>query len=176
MTHAPSRRSSLYILEGRTPVPVDEGSTAWSAWFVANNGKRHVAFTEFARGDERCSLSTVFLGVDHNFRGVGAPVLFETMIFGANGGSVGADGVDASDEYQERYTSWEAAEAGHAEARAMLEALGWRDTGATFEQWRDALGARRGGERDGLPNASRASRVARHIEATRAWRAAYGSR
>lgn len=45
-------------------------------------------------------VSTVFLGLDHSW-GDGPPVLFETMTFGPIG------------EYQWRYTTWDAAVAGH---------------------------------------------------------------
>ncbi len=54
-------------------------------------------------------ISTVFLGIDHNFFG-GPPVLFETMIFGG-----------PHDEYQERYCTWEEAEAGHARAVELVK-------------------------------------------------------
>ena len=47
------------------------------------------------------TISTVFLGLDHNFGG-GIPVLFETMIFGGK-----------SDNYLERYSTWDDAEEGH---------------------------------------------------------------
>jgi len=48
-------------------------------------------------------ISTVFLGVNHNFSNSGSPVLFETMIFDDDHNSV----------YMERYTDWEEAEEGH---------------------------------------------------------------
>jgi len=50
-------------------------------------------------------VSTVFLGIDHNYENQGDPVLWETMIFGG-----------MYDEYQERYTSHEDALAGHQRA------------------------------------------------------------
>jgi hypothetical protein len=53
----------------------------------------------------KVEVSTVFLGLDHSFGG--KPLWFETMVFG---GSL--------DQEQERYTTWEEAEAGHA---AMVE-------------------------------------------------------
>ncbi|HEY4383371.1 MAG TPA: hypothetical protein VGN34_02695 [Ktedonobacteraceae bacterium] len=49
-------------------------------------------------------VSTVFIGLDHNFRG-GDPLLFETMIFN-----------DREDLHCNRYHTWGEAEAGHAEA------------------------------------------------------------
>lgn len=56
-------------------------------------------------------VSTVFLGIDHNFASFfskGRPILWETMIFGPDGSSV--------DHYQERYASHEEAIAGHTRA------------------------------------------------------------
>lgn len=46
-------------------------------------------------------VSTVFLGLDHNFFS-GPPLLFETMIFGG-----------PLDQEQERYTTWDEAVEGH---------------------------------------------------------------
>jgi hypothetical protein len=65
-----------YILVGRLPVAVD--FMTWAKWTESMDARR-VARTEI---NERCHISTVFLGLDHNFRGRGDPVLFETMIFG----------------------------------------------------------------------------------------------
>ena len=51
-------------------------------------------------------VSTVFLGFDHGFLDDnGPPILFETMIFGGK-----------HDQYQERYTTWDDAVAGHERA------------------------------------------------------------
>lgn len=47
----------------------------WAQWF--EKADRHVANIKI--GDAQ--ISTVFLGVDHNFR-EGVPVLWETMVFG----------------------------------------------------------------------------------------------
>ncbi len=47
------------------------------------------------------TVSTVFLGIDHNF-GSGPPLLWETMVFGGH-----------DDENQERYDSLDAAKEGH---------------------------------------------------------------
>lgn len=53
-------------------------------------------------------VSTVFLGLDHNFGSGGPPILWETMIFN----------VETEDGYQfqERYSTREEAIAGHAAA------------------------------------------------------------
>lgn len=47
-------------------------------------------------------VSTVFLGLDHNFSGHGPPLLFETMCFGG-----------VCDGAQQRYATWHEAEQGH---------------------------------------------------------------
>jgi hypothetical protein len=90
-------RTGQYILAGKTPVECKDILT-WGRWF--EKAERHVGKTE----QDGITVSTVFLGLDHNY-GEGPPVLFETMIFGGD-----------HNEYQERYCTWEEAEAGHEEA------------------------------------------------------------
>ena len=68
-----------YILDGHTPVE-ETDLLKWAKWF--ENADRRVALTEYPEG----RISTVFLGLDHNF---------------------GCDG---------RCSTWEEAEAMHAEA------------------------------------------------------------
>jgi hypothetical protein len=55
-------------------------------------------------------VSTVFLGIDHNYSGEGPPLLFETMLF--------RDGKPL--DYQERYATWDEAVSGHARALAYV--------------------------------------------------------
>lgn len=90
-----------YILVGRTPIAVD--MMTWALWFGKNENRR-VANTVI---DKNVGVSTVFMGLDHNFLGRGDPILFETMIFGG-----------PLDQEQWRYTSYDAAERGHEEAVA----------------------------------------------------------
>ncbi len=52
-------------------------------------------------------VSTVWLGVDHNFYG-GSPLLFETMVFSTP--------KDLNDIYMKRYTTWDEAVEGHNRA------------------------------------------------------------
>ena len=59
---------------------------------------------------DKISISTVFLGIDHNFGGSGTPVLFETMVFGGE-----------HDEYCQRYHTWQEAEEGHKEIVKMVQ-------------------------------------------------------
>ena len=89
-----------YILEGKTPKLVED-VLEWGMWF--ETADRHVAQTTLSNG---VRVSTVFLGLDHSFGG-GKPILFETMIFGGK-----------PNDYQEQYTTWEEAEAGHKKALA----------------------------------------------------------
>ena len=70
----------------------------WARWIETGHKERVVAKTQVGDGE----VSTVFLGLDHNF-GEGPPVLWETMVFGG-----------PLDEETERYTSREDAKAGHA--------------------------------------------------------------
>lgn len=59
---------------------------------------------------ENVRVSTIFLGIDHNFALDGPPLLFETMIFGG-----------PHDQYQDRYATKEEAIAGHAKALALAK-------------------------------------------------------
>lgn len=65
-----------YILVGKE---VRKASTLleWARCFENSEGRR-VAKTQL----EDCWVSTVFLGLDHNYSGRGPPILFETMVFG----------------------------------------------------------------------------------------------
>lgn len=93
-----------YILVNKKVVATDDLSV-W-AEFYENDKNRVVTQTT----TEHFFVSTVFLGLDHNFSG-GAPITFETMIFKSNDSEI-----DFHDEYQERYATWEEAEAGHSVA------------------------------------------------------------
>src|SRR5688500_10925875 len=105
--------SDKYILgpDGKTPVPCDD-LLKWAEQVenrhrtIRNRGKDpyKVAHTEIT--DEVC-VSTVFLGLDHSFRSVGRPILFETMVFGGDKGGE-----------MELCSTWEEAEKQH---RQMVE-------------------------------------------------------
>ena len=75
-----------YKLDGKIPVPSD--LMEWSAMIESG---RQVLWQDEV-GDQL--VSTIFLGLDHNFSSTGPPVLFETMIFREGEG-----------EYQERTTT-----------------------------------------------------------------------
>ena len=64
-----------YILDGKIPVPCDN-IIEWGRWY--EKADRHVG-SNLING---ARISTVFLGMDHNWNEGGEPILFETMIFG----------------------------------------------------------------------------------------------
>lgn len=79
-------------------------------------------------------VSTVWLGLDHSF-GSGPPLIFETMIFAPKDVTIGREDWEAGgdafgtpvdlDQYQERYPTEAAAQAGHDRAlAAMVSQLG----------------------------------------------------
>ena len=86
-----------YILDGLRPKHCPD-LMEWAEWM--ETADRTVQVTMI--GDVR--VSTVFLGLDHQF-GVGSPILYETMIFGGD-----------LDEYQERWQTLGEAKNGHAVA------------------------------------------------------------
>lgn len=91
-----------YILDGKTPKKASPEE--WAQWF--ETADRYVAKTG-SREEGKVFVSTVFLGLNHQW-GYGPPLLFETMIFGGE-----------HDQYQDRYSTWEEAEAGHKKACEM---------------------------------------------------------
>jgi hypothetical protein len=93
----------MYILDAnRLPIPVFD-SVEWAIWFAT--AARHVAVDT----TEHYRVSTVFLGLDHQY-GSGPPLLFETMVFLAEGETGSMD----------RYATWAEAAAGHERIASML--------------------------------------------------------
>lgn len=85
------------ILKDKKVIPEDD-PIKWANWLKTSEN-RHVDL--FEKDDLR--ISTVFLSTDHGF--FGRSLWFETMIFGG-----------PHDGYQERYTTWDEAMAGHKAA------------------------------------------------------------
>jgi hypothetical protein len=103
------------ILEGMQPIPVRD-VLAWARWF--ETAERTVAKTQISAA---ITVSTVFLGLNHHW-GSGAPLLFETMVFGL-------DEDDPLADYQERYRTWHEAEQGHEAVVALVrQALASEET------------------------------------------------
>lgn len=96
-----------WMLEGKTVVDAPDMLT-WAKWFGKSD--RNVAHTPLANGYR---VSTVFLGIDHNFCDIEPPLIFETMTFPSD-----------DRQLQQRYSTWDEAEKGHAEV--VLEAMTWK--------------------------------------------------
>lgn len=93
-----------YILdENHEPVP--EPDVLKAAVFFEDFSKRVVAQHQLGESH----VSTVFLGLDHNFKIGGPPLLFETLI---QGGPL--------DGEQDRYATWSEAVAGHTSYLRVL--------------------------------------------------------
>jgi len=95
--------SHYYILVDRVPIAVD--FLTWARWFQYIENRR-MARTDIS---DRCHVSTVFLGLDHNFSG-GEPLLFETMVFG---GPINGEIA--------RYCTYAEAERGHADMAVQAQ-------------------------------------------------------
>lgn len=95
-------REHKFILNGKIPEACSD-IYRWAKWY--ENSDRHVADTEV---EEMIRVSTVFLGIDHNWSLNGDPVLFETMCFALR--DFGADDLPCN-----RYCTWDEALKGHHE-------------------------------------------------------------
>jgi hypothetical protein len=99
-----------YILDADgNPMPCED-TLEWARWF-GQASNRVVAFTDL--GEVLGQVSTVFLGLDHNWSPMHdpltyKPVLWETLIFGG-----------IHDGLMRRYDSLEAARLGHEDAVRM---------------------------------------------------------
>ncbi len=92
-----------YILRKKKPVLAKN----WGEWAkYLEYADRTVAIDVLPK-DIR--VSTVFLGLDHNFADEGLPILFETMVFR-----------DGDGEECERYSTWDEAEEGHKRMVEMV--------------------------------------------------------
>ena len=99
-----------YILDGAgEPIPCDD-LLQWGRWLVTHD--RTLARDRDESGRTPVLVSTVFLGLDHQF-GAGPPILWETMIFGRSGAEL----------YCERYATRADALAGHQRACTRAAAL-----------------------------------------------------
>lgn len=90
---------SQYYAPDGTPITIEE----WIELF----GKRVEDESFWKVGTDEINgvtISTVWLGLDHNFNSEGPPLIFETMIFSGE-----------YDGEQRRYSTWEEAAKGHKE-------------------------------------------------------------
>lgn len=98
-------RTLKYMLIGQTAVPTSN-LMEWAEWFESSGEARIVKQETIGKH----WVSTVFLGLDHNFLMRGAPILFETMVF-----RITRKG-NKKAIYQDRCSTWLEAEKMHAEA------------------------------------------------------------
>lgn len=80
----------------------------WALWFEGFDN------TILKTGLGQYLVSTVFLGLDHNFSETGPPLIFETMVFHPDGSPC---------EFQERHATKAEAEIYHASAVATIKRL-----------------------------------------------------
>ena len=97
-----------YILDNNHK-PIHKPVLEAVKWMEDNPNRKRVAYDELKdlNGDD-VRVSTVFLGLDHAWNSK-TPVLWETMIFGAE-----------HDQYQMRYTSYKDALEGHKKALELV--------------------------------------------------------
>lgn len=89
------RFNGYYVMESDGTIREESSLMDWAKWY--GSADRKICRDEIGGA----TVSTVFLGIDHQF-GDGQPVLFETMVFGGT-----------LDGEQERYYTREEAVAGH---------------------------------------------------------------
>jgi hypothetical protein len=97
--------SREYILDAERNVIPCPSAEAWMEFNEGAEGWARKVVGETFVGNMR--ISTVFLGLDHNYRADGPPLVFETMVFRMDEGDPA--------EWQQRYATWDVAAAGHAE-------------------------------------------------------------
>jgi hypothetical protein len=100
-----------YILIGHEAVH-EPNLLFWGQWCYETANSDRIVKQDYIGG---IFVSTVFLGLDHNWLPGGPPVLFETMVFGGR-----------MDMYQDRCCTWEEAEQMHATIQAdVIRNLEW---------------------------------------------------
>lgn len=98
--------TKFYILADRVPVPAD-----LHTWGLFMNDDANVIVKQEDIG--ALWVSTVFLGLDHNFSCKGPPLVFETKIFHADDGNT----------YADQCSTWLEAERMHAHGVSVAQAL-----------------------------------------------------
>lgn len=115
-----------YMLDEKGEVVVEKDLMTWARWLESAGTKRQVG--ENIVGDY--TVSTVFLGLDHDFSGTGIPVLWETLVFENKETEIKVGTrmrpirktLDVGDTFR-RYTSKEDALKGHEEVMAYVASL-----------------------------------------------------
>lgn len=107
----------FYVLdEEGEPLEMDDW-IVWATWMEYHHTERVVSQdTVVNKEGADVGVSTVFLGINHNFVFGGPPILWETMIFGG-----------PYDRRAWRYSSRKEAMDGHVKAMALVLNLGGDD-------------------------------------------------
>jgi hypothetical protein len=115
------KTTGKYILKGKKVYECKE-LLEWSNWFekTSKTKERVVKQNMLPNG---FYVSTVFLGLDHNFSGnfsgKGKPLIFETMVFDD---LFKADSRSLDEEmYQDRYSTWDEAMTGHIKTKRQYQ-------------------------------------------------------
>lgn len=93
----------------------------WAKWMGEHRNERTIGRDEV----DGYTVSTIFLGLDHQRLPDGRPLYWETMVFGPPSGSRDLSGNPrelGDDIYQDRYSTAKEARAGHAKAVEWLKA------------------------------------------------------
>lgn len=90
--------TTTFVLLPDHIVRAEPDITAWVNWFSTADRVVHCECVG------PYTVSTVFLGINHNFRDFGPPLLFETMVFKESGGA---------EDIQERCSTWDEAVSQH---------------------------------------------------------------
>ena len=109
-------RTDRYVLDEHGEPRPEPDLFVWADWFerTQRDGSRVVKQDYVEGGAGQIGVSTVFLGLDHNWRATGPPVLWESLVFGTS-----------LDGEMQRYTSKAAAIEGHKALVARV-AEAWR--------------------------------------------------
>lgn len=100
--------NNQYIMIDKQVTPCHD-LMIWANWMENNPEKRRVA-EDVING---VRISTVFLGLDHNFGRIGGPIVFETMVFGG-----------MLDQEMNRYCTYERAIEGHHSMVRQVKSFG----------------------------------------------------
>ena len=95
-------KMNTYILEDHKLI-LESDIIIWAKWMASTKN----TVCKIRKGN--ITVSTVFLGIDHNFTGGEVPILFETMVFGGR-----------HDQLQQRCSTWEQACAQHIDVCAKV--------------------------------------------------------
>lgn len=121
--------TTMYMLDDKGAPVATTDTLRWAVWFEKVENRSLVADKVEGVG----GVSTIFLGLDHDFTGEGPPVLWETMIFIDDGSPAELLEFDG---FQRRYTSRADALAGHAEALEALRQAARDNSTALLERQR----------------------------------------